>query len=644
MYVAFLLKVRDYMIAQLFLIVSLLVGGSAFAQVSKADYQLVVGSNAQSTGYKDLQSPTQLRLGTHSGSYFLNNYTFGEFQGGSYMKFFVPPGVLEFKARYVGYKSIEPAQGSARLNVPPVTNPISITQDLAYATANAGGDPHGGLFNETILKNILTANKEVYFYGPPESGGMAISYGGEYLSPVPTSGGYLYVWFRYPGGRPISSTFTFIVDKACYENWFANARWDVNGNPDENATHTCSGSSGGVPPVSDTIPPAFVNAATSDDGRKVIMTYGEALSSATAAGSSFVVHVNGSPVAVSSVAIGNNNRAVELSLAAAVTHGQHVTVQYTDPSVDNDSNAVQDAAGNDASSLPSIDVTNNVLAPAVPEGLLYPLHNDELSSVVPKPDRIANQIVLRWREANSSGSGTTDHRLPGKFPGYPASGLGDSTEFSCVELGRNAQSSNFVLQPLLGLESSEERVLTIKTPSPPGRQQEIVTRVTCWTLDMQAEDASFRQSTTPPIRIKTDGTWELALPTAEAPILDDPTGETAKFQLYVPRSGGVELPVVVMLYVPLDATGDAAQFRGASAFVVNTPDRFVIYNGTQNDNDLILARVADNAPSRVIEVDTGVSRNDLRSLQVRAHVFYRDLGWWTRLTNDSNQWFVSPAQ
>ena len=109
----------------------------------------------------------------------------------------------------------------------------------------------------------------------------------------------------------------------------------------------------------DTTPPAFQGAATSTDGTKVILTYDEALSATTAATTDFVVNVGGSPVTVKSVVV--NGLTVELTLQLPVTSAQAVTVAYTDPNTgSNDTNAVQDAAGNDAASFTATSVTNSV--------------------------------------------------------------------------------------------------------------------------------------------------------------------------------------------------------------------------------------------------------------------------------------------
>ncbi|MEY3700437.1 MAG: hypothetical protein RIT16_797, partial [Actinomycetota bacterium] len=87
-------------------------------------------------------------------------------------------------------------------------------------------------------------------------------------------------------------------------------------------------------------------------------TYSEALSATTANASAFSVLVSGVSRSVSSVAVSGST--VVLTLASAVGSGQSVLIAYTDPSGSNDTNAVQDSAGNDAATLSTTSVSNNV--------------------------------------------------------------------------------------------------------------------------------------------------------------------------------------------------------------------------------------------------------------------------------------------
>jgi len=139
----------------------------------------------------------------------------------------------------------------------------------------------------------------------------------------------------------------------------------------------------------DSTAPSFSSAATSTDGTKVILTYDEALSSTTAAASTFAVTTAGAANSVTAVAISGST--VELTLTNTVKNDQAVTVAYTDPSASNDTNAIQDAAGNDVVSLTATAVTNNsTVAGTAPS----------FSSAATSTD--GTKVILTYDEALSS--------------------------------------------------------------------------------------------------------------------------------------------------------------------------------------------------------------------------------------------------
>jgi uncharacterized repeat protein (TIGR02059 family) len=110
----------------------------------------------------------------------------------------------------------------------------------------------------------------------------------------------------------------------------------------------------------DTTPPAFSSAAV--NGTTLVMTYTDASMLDAAhppAPGSFAVTAGGSAVTVDSVAVNAVAKTVTLTLHSAVGNGQAVTVAYTDPTVGDDANAIQDAGGNDAATLAATAVTNN---------------------------------------------------------------------------------------------------------------------------------------------------------------------------------------------------------------------------------------------------------------------------------------------
>ncbi|MCW8207190.1 hypothetical protein D8B24_09055 [Verminephrobacter aporrectodeae subsp. tuberculatae] len=74
----------------------------------------------------------------------------------------------------------------------------------------------------------------------------------------------------------------------------------------------------------------------------------------------FTVRVKGVSNAVTAVTVDAQTKTVTLTLTTPVVHGQGgVTVAYADPTTSNDTNAIQDAAGNDAASIPITKVINN---------------------------------------------------------------------------------------------------------------------------------------------------------------------------------------------------------------------------------------------------------------------------------------------
>ena len=53
-------------------------------------------------------------------------------------------------------------------------------------------------------------------------------------------GGWVYSNFKYPGDQLQRGLFKIYVKEDCYQQWYMSAEWDSNGNPKENADHSCS--------------------------------------------------------------------------------------------------------------------------------------------------------------------------------------------------------------------------------------------------------------------------------------------------------------------------------------------------------------------------------------------------------------------
>ena len=147
----------------------------------------------------------------------------------------------------------------------------------------------------------------------------------------------------------------------------------------------------------DGVRPALEGAATSTDGTGIVLTFSEELSATTAEASAFAVTVNGATASLS-VTPAVSGTTVTLTPASAVATGDTVTVAYTDPSADNDANAVQDAAGNDAATFEAQEVTNNVdlVAPTLVT----------TGEGAPKTSADGKKVLLTFSEALSATTAT----------------------------------------------------------------------------------------------------------------------------------------------------------------------------------------------------------------------------------------------
>jgi hypothetical protein len=167
------------------------------------------------------------------------------------------------------------------------------------------------------------------------------------------------------------------------------------------------------------------------------------------------------------------------------------------------------------------------------------------------------------------------------------------------------------------------------------RTAPVVTKVVCRVEDNSTFSLVGSPIFTPPIKINTDNTWEVALPTATNPIIDDSDATTAKFQLYVPRATGspttTDVPVVIMGYIPR-----GNEYGGTEAMF--TSSGLKIWNGTQTDKELMYTTVSGSA-DRIVSVDLGFPKSVLAGLKVKVAVFYRDGSWvWKSLTTPDTEW------
>ncbi|MCW8170863.1 hypothetical protein D8B22_17530, partial [Verminephrobacter aporrectodeae subsp. tuberculatae] len=171
-----------------------------------------------------------------------------------------------------------------------------------------------------------------------------------------------------------------------------NAIQDISGN--DVASFAATAVTNNTPaPTADTTPPVFSSAAVTGD--QLVLSFSdtsnlEADPVHKPANGAFTVLVNGVANAVTNVTVQAQAKTVTLTLSTAVTHGQSVTVAYADPTTGNDTNAIQDAAGNDAASFAATAVTNNTPAGA-----------DTTPPVFSSATVNGDKLVISYTEQNS---------------------------------------------------------------------------------------------------------------------------------------------------------------------------------------------------------------------------------------------------
>ncbi|MDR6153050.1 putative repeat protein (TIGR02059 family) [Acidovorax delafieldii] len=132
--------------------------------------------------------------------------------------------------------------------------------------------------------------------------------------------------------------------------------------------------------------PALVSASV--NGASLVLTYTDASSLDAinvAATTTFAVVSGGVANTVIGVTVDGPAKTVTLTLARPVEGGESVTVAYTDPTVGNDANAIQDTTGNDAVSTGVTAVINNT--------------PDTTPPVVSSATVTGNQLLLSYTEA-----------------------------------------------------------------------------------------------------------------------------------------------------------------------------------------------------------------------------------------------------
>ena len=102
---------------------------------------------------------------------------------------------------------------------------------------------------------------------------------------------------------------------------------------------------------------------TSTDGTQVILTFSEPLATASILAERFTVTADDVAVPLTPPGAVPSGTTVTLTLETALTSAQTVTVTYTDPSIVDDRDVIQDVTGNDAASFTNVAVVNNAPDP-----------------------------------------------------------------------------------------------------------------------------------------------------------------------------------------------------------------------------------------------------------------------------------------
>ena len=101
----------------------------------------------------------------------------------------------------------------------------------------------------------------------------------------------------------------------------------------------------------DFTPPVVSSATVSGNTLIIKLTDDSHLNTTTAPAGAYTVMVNGVVDVVQCATVFSDVDLVMLSLTTPVTHGQSVSVSYTDPTTANDTYALQDNLGNDVASF-----------------------------------------------------------------------------------------------------------------------------------------------------------------------------------------------------------------------------------------------------------------------------------------------------
>lgn len=151
------------------------------------------------------------------------------------LRLFFPPGTKRLYVSMSTYRVEQDARAAVRFKQPPVSVYAAVTQEAFSATSSATS-------NLSKVAETLVSGTELKFYSPPLSGALSFSQPLATDSYKSNEGGWVYFnMLSIPGGSIYNLQTRIVVDKNCYEQWYAasTTSWDTANNPSEDATHVC---------------------------------------------------------------------------------------------------------------------------------------------------------------------------------------------------------------------------------------------------------------------------------------------------------------------------------------------------------------------------------------------------------------------
>lgn len=198
-----------------------------------ASYSPVVGTGA--TDYRTVYAPTSSYVLTDTAAREATLVTQAGNYGVKQWRIFAPPGAKRLYVSLTTYNTGQEARAAARFAAEPTS-----TYDMVTPTSVPGD------YSKVLQR--LQSGEELRFFSPGGSGVLTISQPDSSSTYKGAVGGWIYVnVLSLPNEMALNLQTRMVVDLDCYQSWYASATWDSAGNPAENATHTCSGSTGGNP-------------------------------------------------------------------------------------------------------------------------------------------------------------------------------------------------------------------------------------------------------------------------------------------------------------------------------------------------------------------------------------------------------------